>query len=188
MALGVARPSIPDLVVGCPQSQSNGLPGRLMFVYLNVDGGLAGYTFIPSLTDSFERVGLQLHPYDQFAKSLDAYIDIDRNGLKEIIVGAPGDDRCGENAGAIYIIFPRRRRFHAVPYDWLALYLLVTIIPCCCCSSLCGGIIFFFWYFRRIPDEVEIIVKESGLEIDPRKNRPKYKKQLNQVHCDTYTA
>jgi hypothetical protein len=159
-----------------------------MFIYLNRQGGLAGYTIIPAESDNFEETGLQLHPYDQFGRSLDAYMDIDKNGLKEIIVGAPGDDASGTNAGGIYIIFPRRRRHHWIPFDFLTFILLVTLIPGICCLMICGAIAFFFWYFRRIPDEVEIIVKKSGLQIDARKNRPKYQKNSNQVYCDEYTA
>lgn len=180
------RKSVPDIIMGCSQSLSSGLPGRMMFVYLSNYGDVEGYTVIPALTD--EIVGPQLNAYDQFAQSLHPYYDVDKNGLSEILVGSPGNDDTGIDAGAIYVLFPRRRRYHYPPFDFLTFILLVTLIPGILCSMCIMGVIYFCWYFRRIPDEVEIIVKNSGLKIDPTKPRNKYQGKPNTVYCDEYTA
>ena len=79
--------------------------------------------------------------------------DLDGNGLKEVVVGSPGYN---ESAGAVYILFMRRRRFHPpIPdvflYYFKILFPIFCIISCCCGS--CG---YFFWYFRRKPDEIEV--------------------------------
>jgi hypothetical protein len=86
-----ARPSIVDLLVGCPQVGGQGNnPGRLFFVFLTIAGMMRGFTLIPAATDS--SVGLNLKSLDRFGWSMAGYFDIDKNGIKEILVGAPGDD------------------------------------------------------------------------------------------------
>ncbi|RYH02951.1 hypothetical protein EON65_47460 [archaeon] len=58
---------------------------------------------------------------------------------------------------------------------------------CCLCV---WGVIYFFWYFRRIPDEAEVIVKKSGMEIGKRKSKPVYIKKGDKdgkVYVDHYT-
>eukprot|EP01034_Spumella_vulgaris_P021994 gene21994-28083_t len=72
------RRSIPDLVMGCPQPTGS-LPA------------------IPALSD--EDVGPPLKSLDQFGSAVAGYWDVDGNGLSELIVGAPGDDEGGSNAG-----------------------------------------------------------------------------------------
>jgi hypothetical protein len=169
----------------------------MFLMFLSTLGELEGYTVIPALTDeegqggghnSGPRVAPPLKRTDQFAQALAAYQDIDKNGIREIVVGAPGDDNDGQrlNAGAIYIIFLRRRRHFYIPFDFVRFILLVTLPTGCCCCSCVWGVIYFFWYFRRRPDEVEIIVKKSGYEM--KKERQRYQKANTQIYADNYTA
>jgi hypothetical protein len=158
-----------------------------MFIFLTLEGGLAGYTVLPAIKDE-PLIGSSLSPYDQFGQSLSGYMDVDHNGLREIIVGAPGDDTIGHQAGAIYILFPRRRRYHYIPFDFLTFILLVTIMPGTCCLGMVCGTIYFFWYFRRIPDEAEIIVKKAGLKISATRTRVRYQKKIGHVYCEQYTV
>lgn len=179
--------SIPDIIMGCPQSRSSNLPGRLFFLFLTLSGESQGYTVIPAASDAAIMAN-HLSPYDQFAQSLSAYVDVDKNGLKEIISGAPGDDTVTDNGGAVYIIFPRRRRHHWIPFDFLTFILLVTLTPGLFTLACIAGVVFFCWYFRRVPDEAELIVKKAGLQITPRRPRSRYSKKLGQVYAEHYEA
>jgi len=181
-------PSIPDLVVGCPQSQSSGGAGRLFFVFFNQLGEVEGYTILPSKTDHVTNISL--HAYEEFGHSLAPYQDVDKNGIHEIVVGAPSrinPQSSNAPTGAFYIIFPRRRKYHPVPFNWTRFYAIVTIAPGFFLISCCLGTCYFFWYFRRRPDQVEIIVKKSGLQVDPSKPRKKYQRS-NVVYIDEYVA
>lgn len=186
--------SVPDLIVGCPQGGSGTLPGRSFIFYLTPEGGNQGYTELPHELDkwnpdyvntSMVNIGPELKAKDQFGTSSDAYMDLDGNGIKEIIFGAPGDHDTGYNTGAIYIFFLRRRRFHPVPFDYWTYYISIFVpigVYCCLC---CAGIKFFFWYFRRKPDEIEIMVKNSDIEITKNRER-KVAKFDNKVYVDEY--
>jgi hypothetical protein len=104
------------------------------------------------------------------------------------LIGAPGDDVNGtrEDAGAIYIMFLRRRRHFYIPFDWVTFWVTVLLPTCCFCCTCISGIAYFFWYFRRRPDEIEVIVKKSGYEM--AQERKRYMKASNQVYADNYTA
>ena len=46
---------------------------------------------------------------DWFGRSVSADVDINGDGLADILIGAPGDDTSGDNAGAAYIFLGERR-------------------------------------------------------------------------------
>jgi hypothetical protein len=182
-------PSSPDLVIGCPQTTSSNGPGRIFFVFLNEDGEKVGWSELPNAGDKI-ATNISLIPYEQFGNALEGYQDLDENGIREVLVGAPR--RPNENGvitGAFYILFPRRRRYFPGPFDWVRFYLIVLIPPAFFFAACCCGCVYFFWYFRRRPDPVEILVKKTGLDkaIDPSKPRNKYVKG-NIVYIDEYTA
>lgn len=180
------RPSVKDIIMGCPQSNSGAYPGRFMLLFLTTWGAMAGYTVLPADTD--EGVAPQLDLLDQFGQSLAGYWDIDGNGLKEVLVGAPGDQNSNSTSvGAFYIVYLRRRRYHAPRFPFVRFISLVTILPWFCMTCICTSVAYFFWHFRRLPDVVETIVKDSGMEYDPKKPRKKYVKKAGQVYCDEYT-
>jgi hypothetical protein len=145
---------------------------------------MVGYSELPSRFDSVTNISLQA--YEQFGNSVDHYQDLDKNNIHEIIVGAPGRASSeGTSTGAFYILFPRRRRHHPRPFDYRTYYLILcvptgTFFVSCICS-----IIYFFYFFRRKPDDVEIIIKKSGLSVDPSKDRNKYIKK-NIVYIEEY--
>ena len=195
------RPSVPDFLMGCPQGATGNLAGRFFIMLLSTDAELRGFANIPADTDlegqgggknGGPRVAPPLQGSDQFGQSLAGYMDFDQNGLREVLVGAPGSDIMYDdgttrlNAGAVYIMFLRRRRHFWIPFDFVS-YILSIVLPltCFCCSCI-GGTIYFFWYFRRRPDEVEVIVKKSGYEM--RRERQRYQKANNQIYADNYTA
>lgn len=190
------RPSVPDFITGCPQSETGTLPGRFFLMFLSTQGSLLGFTEIPGDTDkdgqgggknTGQRIAPELTRVDGFGRSLAGYMDLDRNGLHEVLVGAPGDDLNGTrvDAGAIYIMFLRRRRHFWIPFDFVTFLVTILVPTTCCCCSCFWGVIYFFYYFRRKPDEVEVIVKKLGYEM--AKERKRYKKAQNQVYADNYT-
>lgn len=149
---------------------------------------MEGFTALPTEKD-IQRTNISLQPYEQFGSSLSYYQDVDKNSLKEILVGSPSRvNSQGSRTGAFYILFPRRRRFHPGVFDWVRFYLLIFIPTGFCVCSCCWGTIYFCWYFRRKPDEVEIIVAKSGLKVDPSKPRQKYIKKGNSVYIEEYTV
>lgn len=176
-----SRHSIDDIVIGCPQGNVDGAPGRIFLIFLNENGLMRDYTEIPGRTDA--GIAPTLSAADQFGSALASVADMDGTGIRGIAVGAPGD---GHSSGAVYLIFLRRRRYHRKIFS-LLLYLLPIVIPafvgCCICCLL---IAYFFWYFRRRPDEIEIIVKKAGLERSRQRRRKILDFGKDKVHAESY--
>lgn len=180
----VGRRSIPDLLVGCPQTKSgtsrgSTLTGRAMVLFMNTDGQYRNDFFIPGS----DVAAPKLHGGDLFGTSVGSYVDIDNNGITEMLVGAPGDAA----GGAVYILFPRRRRYHQPPFDWVAYYLKL-ILPFAISGCICfWGTLFCCWYFRRRATEIEIAVKEVGVETGVKRKRVKHKKAAKtEAYADHY--
>jgi hypothetical protein len=78
------------------------------------------------------------------------------------------------SCGAVYLLFPRRRRFHPIPFDAVTFGLIVGL-PSLFCLILIGfGFGYFLWKYRRLPDPIEKLVCESGLKIDANRARKVY--------------
>lgn len=187
------RKPIEDLVMGCPQTQRGVDPGRLFFVMLKDDGSSNGVAEIPSSEYDMGEVGkhkhdvgLDLKPHDFLGTSVAGYSDVDNNGMREIVVGAPGDDEYGFETGAIYIFFPRRRRYHRRPFDWLTFWLIICIPGSFLFICVISSCISFFYYFRRKPDPVENIVYGSGIELGKPPPPKKFVRKDSAVHIDYY--
>jgi len=158
-----------DLIIGCPQSKIPGKPGKLFLLFLDSFGHVQKYTLLPGATDLNDAP--KLNAQDKFGKSMAAYPDLDQNGLREFLVGAPGDSNAGIHSGAIYILFIRRRRFHPPVVCHLCYYLSFGI-PLAFLFCVCfWGSVYFCWYFRRKPDDLEQIVLKSGVEITAKRER-----------------
>ena len=175
------RKPLTDLVVGCPQTSSGDKTGRIFLMFLSHEGRQAAYRLLPSETDTPRSIGpgVQFGPTDAVGHSLAAMADYDDNGIREIAVGAPGTEDYGEDSGAIYIWYLRRRRWHPFVPDTRA-WLCSIIIPPSLFVFFCYvGIFYFFYYFRRKPDKIELMVKEAGVEVTkkPRKREKKSKKR-----------
>lgn len=177
---------IPDLLVGCPQGNAGILPGRAFVWFMTKGGGNQGYINLPNDKDKAAYIAPDLKPKDQYGSSLAPYQDVDRNSIKEIVVGAPGDHDNGYNTGALYILFLRRRRFHPYMFDWRAYYCGIFIPIGVYCVFCWGGIRFFFWYYRRKPDEIELMVKASDIEITKTRKTRQNKVKPMQGGGDEY--
>jgi len=172
------RRSIEDIIMGCPQTDTSTLPGRLFALFLDEFGGHKGYRELPHPKRDFQKkyqTFPRLAAEDSFGSSLATYSDVDDNGLVDLIVGAWGDDDGAADAGAVYILFLRRRRWHSFVSDHF-MYLFSIFFPisffCCCCLSGCS---FFCWHYRRKPDLVELAVKQSNISIGKNRERKRQK-------------
>jgi hypothetical protein len=140
--------SIPDIIVGCPRELNDDGPGSINLIFIDENGQAHDYKEFPGDTDRRDKVSPELANNDLFGAALTHYRDIDENGLKEIIVGAPGDSENGTMAGAIYVLFIRRRQYHR-PYRCGWCVMAYTLAPSITFGLSCMiGTIYFFWYFR----------------------------------------
>jgi len=106
-------------------------------------------------------------------QSLAALQDYDKNGLKEIAVGAPGSLDSGADSGAIYVLYFRRRRWTPFWTDTRAYWVAIILPPSLVMFGIIVSIIYFFYHFRREPDEIEILVLKSGVKIEKKKKKIK---------------
>lgn len=167
-----ARPSFSDIIVGCPQTAVDGYGGRTFMVFLDGSVNVLGYSESPNPKLDIQRGVIPfMQPYSQFGAAMAPYSDIDGNGVREFYIGAPGDSVTSEQQGAIYVLFHRRRRHHSPVFCFLCFVLSFSIPLGVCCLSCIGSTIYFFWRFRRRPDGIEKIVKESGVTITSRRTR-----------------
>jgi len=78
-----------ELLVGCPDVNGGAAATGAVWVY-------AGSTLVATLVG--EAAG------DQFGAALSYGVDLDADGRDEVLVGAPGSDRDGTEAGAVYLV------------------------------------------------------------------------------------
>jgi hypothetical protein len=123
----------------------------------------------------------------RFGSALASYQDLSNVGLRGFVVGAPGDKDGGTESGAVYIMFIDRNDYITPYHDPLPYILSISLPLGCCFISTVAGIIYFFWYYRRKPDAVELMVKQSGMEIT--KDRKRKKQEFGKdgkVYVDDY--
>jgi hypothetical protein len=174
------RRPLEDLVVGCPQSSTGILPGRLFFMFLSSTGTMSGFTEIPSKKDVERGIFPNYDKDARLGQSLAALQDYDKNGLKEIAVGAPGSLDSGADSGAIYVLYFRRRRWTPFWTDTRAYWVAIILPPSLVMFGIIVSIIYFFYHFRREPDEIEILVLKSGVKIE-KKNKKNKKRNVEEA-------
>lgn len=156
------------------------------------------FTLVPDSKDVYEKIAPTLETNAEFGTSLGKYVDMEGTGINGILVGAPGEkiDLSGnidssttqQVGGSAYIVFLRRRRYHQRPPNLFKRYFIIAL-PLFLFIFVCGGgAAFFFYYFRRKPDEIEKIVKASGLEISATRRRKKrdFNADKTKVYADNY--
>jgi hypothetical protein len=155
------RPSIPDIIMGCPQGSVNGgKPGRSFFLYLLKDKTVTDYTEIPADTDYRDNVQPDIQTADRFGSAIVGYQDLDNNGVRELVVGAPGD---GANSGALYILFLRRRRHHVPAFCSICFYGPLLGVLAAILAAILSVILLILYFCKRNPDDVEIAAAKAGL-------------------------
>ncbi len=92
-----------DIAVGAPRDDSGGVDfGAFYIHFMNTDGSIDSTVEINDLTANGPDFS-GTWPY--FGSSIDGSVDLNADGVNDIIVGAPLDDESGFNFGAFYILF-----------------------------------------------------------------------------------
>ena len=98
---------IPDLAVGAERDdEGGGGPnadwGAVWILFLNHDGTVKAHQKIADGQGGFSG---PLDDNDHFGHSVTTVWDLDGGGTPDIVVGVPGDDDSGTNAGAVWVLF-----------------------------------------------------------------------------------
>jgi hypothetical protein len=98
---------ITDLAVGAPNDDDNfDNAGAIWVLMMETDGRVADWQ---KVSDDSGGFGGNLDADDHFGAAVAGIGNLDNKGLADIAVGAPGDDREGENKGAVWILFMERK-------------------------------------------------------------------------------
>jgi len=93
-----------DIIVGAPRNDDGGLnKGATFCVFLKPNGEALGQFRISDTQGNFSGA-LQFN--DFFGWAVLGGPDIDGDGIRDLVVGAPGDDASGNSEGAIHVLFP----------------------------------------------------------------------------------
>jgi hypothetical protein len=94
---------IPDLAVGGDRVDDGGTDrGAVWLLFLRSDGSVGKKRKISALAGGFTG---PLSDGDRFGSALASFEDLDGDGLRDLAVGATGDDDGAANAGATWILF-----------------------------------------------------------------------------------
>ena len=94
---------VSDLAVGARRDDDGGRNrGALWMLFLNPDGTVKSHQKISATEGGFLGV---LDNEDLFGSSVKALEDLDGDGVRDLAVGARGDDDGATNAGAVWILF-----------------------------------------------------------------------------------
>jgi hypothetical protein len=173
-----SRISVEDLVTGCPQKTS-GSPGKVFLFFVDTLGELGGFTLLPNTGNSQIYLTPRLNSLGLFGASLAGYQDLDNSGIREIVVGSPGDDDGGVSVGAIYVLFLGRESFigkYRLPLNTILIAMGVFVFAVL--------VIIFCWIFRRKKNIVEVSAMVVGHEIEgvDEKGEIKKIKKIKRVH------
>jgi len=96
---------ITDLVVGVPfddDGNAAGDRGAVYILFMGTDGKVDGFQKISDTAGDFVGV---LADDDFFGASVASIGDLDGDGIRDLVVGASGDDDGGADRGAVWILF-----------------------------------------------------------------------------------
>src|SRR5262249_7622275 len=95
-----------DLAVGAPGSDDGAVAaGAVWLLFMSPNGDVKRFQRMSATSGGFTG---PLDPADNFGSSLAAPGDLDRDGIPDLVVGAPGDDDGFSGAGALWVLFLRR--------------------------------------------------------------------------------
>jgi hypothetical protein len=101
------RDGMPDLAVGSPGDDDGGLDrGAIWILYMNANGTVKTEKKI-SVTET--KFDLPINDNDGFGQALGNAGDVNRDGVTDLLVGAPFDDSRGADSGAVWILFMNRQ-------------------------------------------------------------------------------
>jgi uncharacterized repeat protein (TIGR01451 family) len=102
-----------DLIIGAPGSNSGGADSGAAYV---IFGRRSGFPAVLQLSTLDGVTGFKLQAAqagDLFGWSVSGAGDLNRDGLADLVIGAPGADLVGPDSGAAYVIFGSRGGFGA---------------------------------------------------------------------------
>ncbi len=92
-----------DLAVGAPGDDDNGdNRGAVWILFLNADGSVDISTKIADNSGGFNG---DLDDNDRFGSALAGIGDLNGDGARDLVVGAPMDDDGGDDRGALWVLF-----------------------------------------------------------------------------------
>jgi hypothetical protein len=93
---------VAELAVGAPgDDDGNRDRGALWILFPAQDGTVRQQRRVAGSSD----LGAALDNFDEFGSALATLGDLDGDGLRELAVGAPGDDDGAADAGAVWLLF-----------------------------------------------------------------------------------
>jgi len=107
---------IPDLVIGADGgTTSGGVNAGKTYVIFGQKGGFSGSVNVPELNGTTGFVIAGLSPEERFGIALSATGDINGDGNKDLVIGAPGATVGDQiNAGKTYIVFGSKQGFPVI--------------------------------------------------------------------------
>jgi hypothetical protein len=131
--------------------------GRVFIAYLTSGGAVTGFSAIPGPKDSAFSGVMPLGA--QFGCGVLPW----KNG--SLLVTSCND-------GTVYVFNATSDSvYYTVPVDLTLFFFLLPILGSVCGCCMC--IALFLWYFRRKPDEVEVLVLQSNIQIGKQRVRKK---------------
>jgi hypothetical protein len=94
---------IPDLAVGAPNDdKGSDNAGAVWILMMNVDGKVDSWQKLANSTGGFDG---NLDTDDHFGAAVAGIGDLDNNGVPDLAVGVPGDNKGGPDRGSVWIFF-----------------------------------------------------------------------------------